>query len=77
MSLLRSAWHAWKRFGQFIGNIVGRVFLTLFHFTIFAPFGIGVRLASDPLQLKKVTASTYWKPLQTHEDDIARARHLA
>jgi len=49
---LRAFWETWKRFGRFMGNIVGRIFLTLFYFTVFVPFGVGVRLFSDPLQIK-------------------------
>jgi hypothetical protein len=49
---VRKLWHSWKRFGQFIGDAVGRILLTVFYFTVFAPFGIAVRLTMDPLDIK-------------------------
>ena len=52
MEILKKAWQAWKRVGQFIGDMVGRVFLTIFYFTLFVPFGLGVRFFGDPLALR-------------------------
>ncbi len=52
MGLLKKIWEGWKAFGRFMGNMVARVVLSLFYFTVFVPFGIGVRLFSDPLQIK-------------------------
>jgi hypothetical protein len=51
MEILRKAWRAWKRIGQFIGDAIGRVVLTVFYFTLFMPFALGVRLLGDPLAL--------------------------
>jgi len=45
-------WIAWKRFGQFMGDVIGRLVLTIFYFTIFLPFGLGVRLFDDRLGIK-------------------------
>jgi hypothetical protein len=53
MNLLRKIWHIWKRIGRFIGDLIGRIFLTVFYFTIYAPFGLGMRLFGDPLTIKK------------------------
>lgn len=52
MEKLRKAWEFWKRVGRVIGDFIGRAVLTLFYFTLLAPFGIGVRLFSDPLAIK-------------------------
>lgn len=41
--ILTSFWEAWKRIGRAVGDLVGRLVLTVFYFTIFAPFGLGVR----------------------------------
>lgn len=51
MDTLRKIWHAWKRFGQFMGDQIGRIVLTVFYFTLFVPFGLGVRFFGDPLAL--------------------------
>lgn len=52
MEALRKAWQAWKRIGQFIGDAIGRVVLTLFYFTLFMPFALGVRFFADPLAMR-------------------------
>lgn len=44
---MRKLWSLWKRFGQAMGDFIARLVLTLFYFTIFAPFGLGVRLWGD------------------------------
>lgn len=55
MSLKRwgqRAWRRFQRFGQLVGDFIGRLILTLFYFTLLMPFGLGVRLFTDPLNLK-------------------------
>ena len=50
--MLKRFWEGWKRVGQKIGDVVARVILTIFYFTIFLPFGLVARLFTDPLTLK-------------------------
>ena len=57
METLKKIWQAWKRFGQFLGDILARIVLTLFYFTLFLPFGIGVTFFSDPLHTRGKTTS--------------------
>ena len=48
--------HAWHRFGiitSIIGDVQGRVIATLFYFTVLVPFGLGSRIASDPMRLRQ------------------------
>ena len=52
MHILRQVWEAWRAFGRFMGDLVGRVVMTVFYFTLALPFGLAVRLLSDPLRLK-------------------------
>jgi hypothetical protein len=59
MAILQKLWQGWKRIGQFLGDILARVVLTLFYFSVFAPFGLGVTLFSDPLRTRK-TVSRAW-----------------
>jgi len=61
MSLLRRAWEGWKRFGRRLGDIQARVLLTVFYFTIVAPFALVVRLATDPLAVRRGTPKG-WRP---------------
>ncbi len=74
MNTLSRAWQAWKRIAQVIGDFIGRIVLTFFYFTIFMPFGIGVRLFSDPLMIKPKN-SKYWLERTNQDlslDDVRR-----
>lgn len=74
MELLGKIWDAWKRFGQFLGNVVARVLLTIFYFTVFVPFGLGVRLFSDPLMMKGRFEPPFWQPRKTGDGSLEEAR---
>jgi len=69
MDLLKKFWEGWKAFGRFMGNFLARIVLTIFYFTIFVPFGLGVRLLSDPLQIKGEAASG-WRPRETGDQNL-------
>jgi hypothetical protein len=75
MSLLRRAWEGWKRVGQYIGDAIARVVLTLFYFTLFAPFGLGVRLWGDPLKIEAARRAV-WLERDTHQLHLDDARRL-
>jgi hypothetical protein len=74
MEILGKIWKTWKRFGQFIGDIVARIVLTIFYFTIFVPFGLGVRLFSDPLMIKEKSGPPFWLPRETGDRSLEEAR---
>jgi hypothetical protein len=72
--LIKNFWHGWQAFGQFLGNWLARVVLTVFYFTILVPFGLGVRLFSDPLCIKTQPAEL-WRPRATGDqklEDVVR-----
>lgn len=73
MTVLQKIWQAWKAFGLFLGNLVARVVLSIFYFTIFVPFGLGVRLFSDPLQVKTKPGSL-WRPRSTEDQALDAVR---
>jgi hypothetical protein len=62
-------WTHWKTFGHFLGDWLGRIVLTIFYFTIFVPFGLGVRLFSDPLHIK-TDPSEFWRPRTTGDQKL-------
>jgi hypothetical protein len=64
LTLIKDFWHGWKAFGQFLGDWLARVVLTVFYFSILIPFGIGVRLFGDPLHIKS-KPDQLWRPRQT------------
>jgi hypothetical protein len=51
--MLKRAWQAYKRLAHTIGNFQARVLLTLLYVVLVLPFGIAVRLFSDPLRIKQ------------------------
>ena len=75
MNLVRKVWSAWKRFGQLMGDLIGRVVLTVFYFTLFAPFGLGVRLGGDPLMVGPKHKAR-WLERTTGDRALDEARRL-
>jgi hypothetical protein len=69
ISLIEDFWHGWKAFGQFLGDWLARVVLTVFYFSVFIPFGVGVRLFADPLQVKK-QPDKLWRPRLTGDQTL-------
>lgn len=75
MEALKKLWHAWKRIGQFIGDQIGRIVLTLFYFTLFMPFALGVRFFSDPLSIRPHTPAK-WLERKTNDLTLDDSRRL-
>lgn len=75
MDTLRKVWHAWKKIGQFIGDTIGRLVLTLFYFTLFVPFALGVRLFGDPMKIRPDVRAK-WLERTTHDLTLDDARRL-
>jgi len=53
MKTLKRIWAAWKQIAQKIGNFQARVLLTVIYSVLILPFGLAVRLFSDPLRIKR------------------------
>ena len=62
---MRKVGEAWKQFARFIGDIAARIALVVFYFTIFVPFGLGVRLLADPLGTRRRRGSSLWLSRRT------------
>jgi len=75
METLRKVWQAWKRIGQFIGDQVGRLVLTIFYFTLFVPFALGVRLFRDPMEIGP-NVRAKWLERTTHDLTLDDSRRL-
>ena len=75
MEALRKVWQAWKRIGQAIGDTIARVVLTIFYFTLFVPFGLGVRFLTDPLGIRQRGRSK-WLERTTHDQTLKDSRRL-
>jgi hypothetical protein len=66
---------AWKRFNLIalvMGDVNGRVIITVFYFTILLPFGIISRLLTDPLRQRDQTAHWLDRPAVPEDVDSAR-----
>lgn len=72
---LSKIWTTWKKFGHFMGDLVARVVLTVFYFTIFLPFGLIVTLFSDRLDVKNMKPE--WLKRQTTDLTLDDARRLS
>jgi hypothetical protein len=75
MEALRKVWEAWKRFGQFMGDMIGRLVLTVFYFTLFVPFALGVRFFADPLGMR-TSSPVKWVERKTNDLTLDDSRRL-
>ena len=69
LALIKDFWQGWKAFGQFLGDWLARVVLTIFYFSILVPFGVGVRLFGDPLHIKSIP-DQLWRSRQTGDQTL-------
>jgi hypothetical protein len=72
--VLREVWGKWKTIITRIGEAWGRVVFSVFYFVVVTPFGLAVRLFSDPLQLKRRDDATHWRPKTLPEANLEDAR---
>lgn len=70
----------WKRFvgwwmsiAEVVGNFMNRLILSIFYFVIVLPFGVGVRLFSDPLELRP-RRETVWVKFSDRSQTIEDGR---
>jgi hypothetical protein len=75
MDVLRKGWEAWKRIGQFIGDQIGRIILTILYFTLIAPFALGVRIWKDPLAIRPIHRAA-WLERETNDNTLTDSRRL-
>jgi len=72
--LFKQLWAKWKVFMTQIGNVWARIVFSVLYFLIVTPFGLGVRLLSDPLQLKRHNGTTFWQLKTLPEPTLEEAR---
>lgn len=67
----------WANFSAFslrMGNYQSRMLLALFYFLIVFPFGLGVRLVSNPLRLRGQRRSSSWVARERADTELESAR---
>lgn len=74
MTFLKKAWDGWRSFGHFMGDIVARVVMTIFYFTLLLPFGVIVTWLSDPLDMKRKDEQPAWHARTTGDRTLEDAR---
>ena len=67
MGTLRTISEKWKQIGQVIGDFIARIVLSLFYFTIFVPFALGIRLFGNPLGVKGKRNLARWIDRKTRD----------
>jgi hypothetical protein len=77
MEILGKVWQAWLRIGQAIGDFIGRIVLTIFYFTLFAPFGLSVRLLGDPLAIRLGGEKVQWLERTTRDHTLINVRRMS
>lgn len=73
MAVVRRVLELWKRFGRWMGDQVARVIFMAIYLIVALPFGLGVRLLSDPLGKKSAPT---WQPKPTRGNALDDARRL-
>ena len=64
----------WKRIARRIGDFQARLILSVFYYVIFAPFGLGVRVFSDPLDIKNTQTRKWLTRTEEGEQSSTYAR---
>ena len=64
----------WKVFATKLGNYQGRLMFAFFYFVVVTLFGIGVRLFSDPLKLRRDGRITCWSERSPVKHDLEASR---
>jgi hypothetical protein len=70
--LYRHLWRGWQRIARVVGNFLSRIVTTLGYLIVMPLFAVGVRLFSDPLQLKPGPA--HWTPLPPPPASVEEAQ---
>lgn len=72
--IVRVMWERMKVIASVVGDVEAKVIVTLFYFTILAPFGLISRLFSDPLHRKAPANPQLWveRPPVHNELDAAK-----
>jgi hypothetical protein len=71
--LLKRVWAEWIDLSRYIGDFQAKLILTIVYFTLFVPFGVGLRLLGDPLGQRR-HRHTAWVGRSTPDSDLAGLR---
>ncbi len=67
-------WGKWRELSRKAADIQARVLLSVFYYTVAAPFGIALGLFGDPLRMKKRPRGSYWVERKPVDATLAGAK---
>ena len=67
-------WTKWRALSKKAGELQARIILTLFYFSLAAPFGLARTFLADPLRVKKSGHGSAWRERQTRDLSLDDAR---
>ena len=70
----RQGWSKWRRLSQKGAEVQARIILTLFYFTVVAPFGLARTYLADPLRLRRSHRGRSWLERRTRDLTLDDAR---
>lgn len=68
------AWHRFRIITAIIGDVQGRLIASLFYFTVLVPFGLGSRIFSDPLSIRRISPTTAWLDRPPVSEELEAAK---
>lgn len=71
---MKSGPSEWRIIARKLSNVPATIFLTLFYFTLVAPFGLGARWLSDLLHVKAAGRIPTWARRGKRGSDPAEMR---
>lgn len=76
--MLKKFWNEWKIAAKYIGDFQSRLLLSVFYFTLLAPFGLLARFFDNSLELRfDQPRQTGWVKRQPAPDTLEEAsRHF-
>jgi hypothetical protein len=73
-NIFKRGWQRWNNFAGRMGNVQGRLLMGFFYFIVVTPFGLGTRLFSDPLAVKKPPPRSNWHPKESTDLTLEAAQ---
>ena len=70
----RKLWLRWTAFATRMGGVQGRLFMGYFYFIIVTLFGLGMRIFSDPLHMKRPFHQSGWSAKDVIDSTVEAAR---
>jgi len=71
---LKKLWISWENFSKRMGGFQSRIILSFFYFIFVMPFALGVRIFSDPLNIKHQSSKSHWLPKKEIKTDLEQYR---